>query len=241
MDMPIIHQTIEEHFSFWDADKQFHLNHYCEALNSIQMLTAELATIKAELCLTDEDLSQFLKDEHDYLDGLKLHQSGTNSDVAWKVGNNALTSIPTGSLGEINNALTQAQIHVDSSYVKLQHTEGLVTHIETQLAVDQRWEIDGPEYQHLKEEACLGKYRTALDELERLVVMRLFELSKLSLLGTGYKLHWQIGKVLQHCSDAIHNTINRYNTQAAALNPPHSKISWKDIPLPSVSVISHLS
>ena len=47
-------------------------NHYCEALNSIQTLTAELAAIKAELYLTDEDLSQILKDKHDYLDGLKL-------------------------------------------------------------------------------------------------------------------------------------------------------------------------
>lgn len=47
-------------------------NHYCEVLNTIQMLTAELAVIKAELSLTDDDLVQFLKDEHDYLDGLKL-------------------------------------------------------------------------------------------------------------------------------------------------------------------------
>jgi len=45
----------------------------------------------------------------------------------------------------------------------------------------------------------------------------------------GYKLHQQIGKALQRRSDAIRKAINRYNTQAAALNPPHPKISWKDI------------
>ncbi|KAG2756761.1 hypothetical protein P692DRAFT_20715027 [Suillus brevipes Sb2] len=49
-----------------------------------------------------------------------------------------------------------------SSYVKLQHAEGLVAHIETQLAVDQRWEIGGPEYRCFKEEASLGKYCTAV-------------------------------------------------------------------------------
>ncbi|KAG2125850.1 hypothetical protein BD769DRAFT_1358140, partial [Suillus cothurnatus] len=38
-----------------------------------------------------------------------------------------------------------------------------------------------------------------------------------------------LGKALQHHSDAICNAINHYNTQAAALNPPHFKISWKDI------------
>ncbi|KAG1780643.1 hypothetical protein EV702DRAFT_1177860 [Suillus placidus] len=216
-------QTIEEHFSFWDTDKyttlsNFIWNHYCEVLNSIQTLTAELAVIKAELCLTDEDLIQFLKDERVYLDGLKLPPVQDQPCICYV---EVLDELAQRHLEEINNALAIARIRVDSSYVKLQHAEGLVRHIETQSAVDQWWEIGGPEYRHFKEEASLGKYRTALDELERLVVMRLFELSKLSLSGTG--------KALQHRSDAIRNAINCYNTQATALNPPHSKISWKDI------------
>ncbi|KAG1800236.1 uncharacterized protein HD556DRAFT_1230306 [Suillus plorans] len=236
------HQTIEEHFSFWDADKYATL----EALKSIQTLTAELVTIKAELSLTDEDFYQFYKEEYDHLDSLKLPpvrdqlcihyvevldelaELRTDWDAAREVGNNALTSIPTGSLEQINSALTQAHIQVDTSYTKLQNAEALVAHIEVQLVVDQRWEIGGPEYQHFKEEATLGKYCTALDELERLIVMRLFKLSKLSLLGTGKF----IGKALQRCSDVIRDAINWYNTQAVALKPPLSpqpKISWKDI------------
>ncbi|KAI9572210.1 hypothetical protein HD554DRAFT_2297344 [Boletus coccyginus] len=47
-----------------------------------------------------------------------------------------------------------------------------------------------------------------LDKLERLVVMRLFELSKLSLSGTA---------------------IQRYNALAATLSPPRPPVSWKDI------------
>ena len=105
--------------------------------------------------------------------------------MAREVGNNALTGIATGSLEQMNSALAQARIRVDSSYAKLQHAEALVVHIETQLAIDERWKIGGPEYQRFKEEASLGKYHSALDQLERLVVMRLFELSKLSLSGTG--------------------------------------------------------
>ncbi|KAG2070457.1 hypothetical protein BDR04DRAFT_1018673, partial [Suillus decipiens] len=38
-----------------------------------------------------------------------------------------------------------------------------------------------------------------------------------------------LNKALQCCSDAICNAINCYNTQTTALNPPCSKISWKDI------------
>lgn len=76
--------------------------------------------------------------------------------------------------------------------------------------------------------------------------MRLFELSKLSLSGTGkqflliwlcqitnisrgYKLRQQISKALQWHSETICKAIAHYNVKAAALNPPHDKISWKDI------------
>jgi hypothetical protein len=45
----------------------------------------------------------------------------------------------------------------------------------------------------------------------------------------GYKLHQQISKALQRCSEAIQNAINWYNMQAVALIPLHPKISWKDI------------
>jgi hypothetical protein len=45
-----------------------------------------------------------------------------------------------------------------------------------------------PEYKHYQDEAHLLEYRSALDELERLVVQRLFELSKLGMSGTGKPL-----------------------------------------------------
>ncbi|KAI6146543.1 hypothetical protein EDD17DRAFT_1781187 [Pisolithus thermaeus] len=48
--------------------------------------------------------------------------------------------------------------------------------------------------------------------------MHLFKLSKLGMLGTGYKLHQQISKA-----------ITQYNIQAGLLNPPQPPISWKDI------------
>ena len=82
-------------------------------------------------------------------------------------------------------ALKQARIHVDTAYQRLQHAEALVGHIQGQLGIEDRWEIGGNEYSQWKEEAKIMKYRSALDELERLVVMRLFELAKLGMSGTG--------------------------------------------------------
>lgn len=61
--------------------------------------------------------------------------------------------------------------------------------MEFQLRIEQRWVIRGPEYIQFKDEAALGKYCTVLNELEHLVVMRLFELSKLLLSGTGIMFH----------------------------------------------------
>lgn len=91
------HQAIEEHYTFWDMDKYaalsswylimqwcldhnanvlpesgtFLWNHYQEALNSVQMLTAELEAITCELGLSDGDFPEFFAQERTYLDTLK--------------------------------------------------------------------------------------------------------------------------------------------------------------------------
>lgn len=134
-------------------------------------------------------------------------------------------------------ALNQAQVHIDGAYSKLQNVAAMALHLEIQLRINKWWEIGSEPYNHFHQEAPLLKYCTALDELEWLVVICLFELSKLSLSGTGkfshfarvlipiffklgYKLRQQIGKALQHHSEAIHNALNHYNTQAAALISP---------------------
>ncbi|KAG2127535.1 uncharacterized protein EDB93DRAFT_1243693 [Suillus bovinus] len=179
------HQTIEEHFTLWDADKyavlsNFLLNHYREATKQASMLTAKLGIIQSELSLADADFPCFLKEEHDYLNGLKQppekdRLSVADWDLAHKAANNSLTTITAGNLEQMNTALAQAHIQVDSSYAKLQHAEALVVHVETLLA----------EYNHFKEEVALSKYHSVLDDLEHLVVMRLFELLKLSLSSTG--------------------------------------------------------
>ena len=45
----------------------------------------------------------------------------------------------------------------------------------------------------------------------------------------GYKLRRQIGKALQRRSEAIRKALDRYNTQAARLDPPRPALSWKEI------------
>ena len=61
----------------------------------------------------------------------------------------------------------------------------MAIYIQMCLGLKSQWEIGNVEYLHYKDEVTLGKYCKALDEVERLVVMHLFELLKLLMLGTG--------------------------------------------------------
>ena len=81
-----------------------------------------------------------------------------------------------------------ARKHIDTAYVKLQNAETQTGHMELQLQIEKCWVIGSQQYERYKQEASMEKYCAALDELEQLVVMRLFELSKMSLSGTGQSL-----------------------------------------------------
>ncbi|KAG2056750.1 hypothetical protein BDR06DRAFT_981178 [Suillus hirtellus] len=201
------HQTIKEHFTFWDQDKYAALtltgiflhNHYKETLTLIHTLSAELSAIKQALNLTDTDFARFHTEERSYLESLQEQPLSNQLQIRY-----------IQVLDDLNER-HQAQICVDTAYTKLQHAEAFTAHIKSQLTIKERWTVGGDEYNKYKDEVLLQKYHVALDELEHLMVMRLFKLSKFSLPGMGYKLWQQIGKALQRCSDAIQNAINKYN------------------------------
>jgi len=85
----------------------------------------------------------------------------------------------------IHTALFLARQRIDSTYAKLQNSEAYVFSLEAQLGIEKRWDEQSPEYKKYKEQVVIRDYLNALGELKRLVVMRLFELSKLGMSGTG--------------------------------------------------------
>ncbi|KAJ7732772.1 hypothetical protein DFH07DRAFT_755155, partial [Mycena maculata] len=68
-------------------------------------------------------------------------------------------------------------------------------------------------------------YKLCVSELERLVVGRLFETTKLGMSGVGAKL----SKALKTRAEAIRKALNRYNDAAAALTPPRPRLTWHSI------------
>lgn len=92
------------------------------------------------------------------------------------------------------------------------------------------------------------KYRRAVDDLERLVVQRLFEMKKLGMNGVGtlikhiyiyiyqtclhcpgYKLREKITKSLKTRADAIQSALKRYNEAAASMVPPRPALTWETV------------
>ncbi|TFK67055.1 hypothetical protein BDN72DRAFT_749260, partial [Pluteus cervinus] len=101
--------------------------------------------------------------------------------------------------------------------------------LEAALNIHERWDTTHPDYIRYHQETIATDYRKVVTELERLVVLRFAELTKMSLPGLGYKLRRQITKGLVRRNEAIRKAIERYNTQAARLVPPRDPLTWKQI------------
>ena len=101
------------------------------------------------------------------------------------MGNGALSGVAISDYNTITQAISQAHTCMNIAYVMLQNIEQMARHLQLQLGIKSRWEIGGPEYVHFKNEDILDKYHKVLNELEWLVVMHLFELSKLLMSNTS--------------------------------------------------------
>ncbi|KAF9258299.1 hypothetical protein L218DRAFT_877521, partial [Marasmius fiardii PR-910] len=72
-------------------------------------------------------------------------------------------------------------------------------------------------------------YRQALEKLEKLVVQRLFELTKLNRSDIGYKQRNKISKALNSWGPAIQTALNAYNALAALMLPPRPTLVFDKI------------
>ncbi|KAG6377656.1 hypothetical protein JVT61DRAFT_14421 [Boletus reticuloceps] len=188
------HQTIEQHFAFWNTDKyealtQYIWNHYKEATETICTLSSELAILKPTLRLSDKDFLHFLSDKFTYLNSVQqppqheevsiqyvqvldeLEEQRAEWTTAREAANRALDGVAVGDFCTAMAALTNAWIQVELAFAKLQNMEALAAHLQGQLKLELPWIIGSKEYNLYKAEAVLGQHRQALSDLEHLVVM----------------------------------------------------------------------
>ncbi|KAF7353123.1 hypothetical protein MSAN_01499700 [Mycena sanguinolenta] len=104
-----------------------------------------------------------------------------------------------------------------------------VQDLEVRLGVETRWVAGDANWIAAAHLVRQRRYQRALDDLERLIISRMFELSKCNMAGTGYKLRKHIAKALQARSKALKAAIIRYNDAAGALTPPREHLDWEEV------------
>ncbi|KAJ7902392.1 hypothetical protein B0H13DRAFT_2274934 [Mycena leptocephala] len=133
--------------------------------------------------------------------------------------------------GYAEAAKATRRIETQRRHILEQHAKALdaVQDLEVRLGVAARWVPEDKNWVAAAELVCKRRYQRALDNLERLIISRMFELTKCNMSGTGYKLRKHIAKALQARSKALQAAITRYNEAASALTPPRENLDWVDV------------
>ncbi|KAG1840347.1 hypothetical protein F4604DRAFT_1885091 [Suillus subluteus] len=97
------------------------------------------------------------------------------------------------------------------------------------MGLTEHWSPTDPRRVAAQSRITHRSFHKAADDVERLVVMWLLELTKLQMSGLGYKLRTQISKALKTRANAIRNAIEQYNKFAARLDPPRPELTWEKI------------
>ncbi|KAF8513285.1 hypothetical protein JB92DRAFT_228676 [Gautieria morchelliformis] len=249
-------QFIDLHFQQWDDDKylkltNFMLSNYQQALGIIRDYTPEVEAFKDAHGFTNGDFVSWRDEEFTYLSNLtkrlpkdmmkveyvealkKLNnmnkQWGGMTTVAWFAYTPAGLA-PSGSLSvKEESHLRTEEAERRSILCKLDLAMNVVQDLERRLGLDERWTCQHPEYQEAAAYINNQEFIHAVEQLEGLIVARLFELAKANLMGTCYKLQKHISKAIMRRSAALHATLDKYNLLAPKQDPPRPQLEYRDI------------
>ncbi|KAJ6599832.1 hypothetical protein DFH09DRAFT_1303201 [Mycena vulgaris] len=104
-----------------------------------------------------------------------------------------------------------------------------VQDLELRLNIETCWVCGSKNWAAIVTMVRRRRYQRALDNLQGLIIARMFELAKGNMSGTGYKLHKHIAKALQACSKAVKNTITTYNEVAETMMLLNPTLSWEEV------------
>ncbi|KAJ7028794.1 hypothetical protein C8F04DRAFT_1289423 [Mycena alexandri] len=90
-----------------------------------------------------------------------------------------------------------------------------------------RWVPGSERYEVARVMVVKRRYQRALDKLQALVISRMFELTKMNMSGTGYKLRKHIAKALQARSRAVKTALKNYNDVAPMMDA--DPLTWEEV------------
>ncbi|KAJ6463583.1 hypothetical protein DFH09DRAFT_1254717 [Mycena vulgaris] len=229
-------QQIDEHFYFHDIDKHtssesadppslgnFIYQNYRQAIEKIKINREQLSAVELRIGTTAEDYENDLKSEQAYFRGLRSEPQ-QESDAA-------KTEYCRLDYNITQNGFMRSDIARVNTRYRTTHTKYLATleevcRYEEANNIEARWTPASQSYVDALVMMTERRYRVAVDDLERLVVQRLFEMTKLGMSGVGYKLREKIGKALHTRKDAIRRALEKYNAAGASLSPPRPRLSY---------------
>ncbi|KAH7903213.1 hypothetical protein BJ138DRAFT_1020992, partial [Hygrophoropsis aurantiaca] len=235
------HQAIDEHFIFADEEKyaalsKFIYNNYRQALTTVATAQAYLNVQHQTSSMTSADYDADLQAEREYLQHMHGKHDEKNLEVdyvqalaAMKAARLDLRNIDYGIIhrGFTRKEITEVQRRHTNSFSKVELRMQLAQDLERQLDIEERWAPNHPKRVAAQARITHRLFYKAADDVERLVAMRLLEMTKLQ--QSGYKLRTQISKALKTRATAIQNALARYNKYGAALDPPVKELKWEHV------------
>ncbi|KAG1785411.1 uncharacterized protein HD556DRAFT_1435133 [Suillus plorans] len=246
-------------FKQWDDDKYLNLatmiyHNYKQSINIIASESLALDGAKASLGIQDGDLEAWRQEEIEYIAGLGkettwdihamayvklLHKLRDAQTCASDASLQFLSTMPSdyqflspsqdmsysANVSATRKLETQRRYHSE----RLDTLQHEVVALEVKMGITHRWQPTSPEYQETMKYMAMHTYQRALDNLQRLVVQRLFELQKLNISQTAYKMRTHISKSLQTRCHAIQTAIKKYNEAASQLHPPRPPLEWSKV------------
>ncbi|KAG2061021.1 hypothetical protein BDR06DRAFT_979256 [Suillus hirtellus] len=225
----------------------FLYNNYKQALDILNDGSTTLPNLMWDLKVADETVfERWLEEEKVYLQGLTQEPTDETLQMEyWKTLANltaskealdaAMTAFqdsshPEGASydGQVKNTCTaeSAQRHALEDYDR--HLK-LAQVLECKLEVEKCWVPEDVQWQKVGRLVANQKYQHALDRLEGLIVARIFELTKMNRVGTGYKLRKHIAKALQAHSIAIRSALTTYNSITSSMHPACKTLKWEEV------------
>ncbi|KAG1850257.1 hypothetical protein C8R48DRAFT_750142 [Suillus tomentosus] len=131
----------------------------------------------------------------------------TPSDYHFVIPPDGITNFYSSNLSQTWKAETQCRHLMEKRELILQE----VAAMEVKMAISHRWQPSFPEYQET-----------------RLVVQRLFELQRLNISQTAYRMRAHIARSLQTRCKTIRKAVEKYN-EAARDIPGHAPIEWSKV------------
>ncbi|KAK1230443.1 hypothetical protein PQX77_006472 [Marasmius sp. AFHP31] len=228
-----------DNFEAYANLSKFIHDNYRQALEVQRLNVSVLDELKELGVRSGDDVYTWIREERQYLESRhQTPEEDTNTIELYKklvLLKDCRARISAGRSVFINHteSNTQSTHDLERSVRQAQETEltllGEVHFYENRLKVDQRWEEGSEDWNRAKTMADMKDYREAVDKLEGLVVARIFELSKMHMAGTGYKMRQHLGKALKTRSAAIKTAVQKVNQAGSRLTPPRDPLDYDDI------------